>query len=174
MVTRGCDAFGSCCLWVGLCWSHVIRSRICGDLLLYCTRRLSLSHSVCVSFGLVVGYGTSGCMRRMRRVGVKGRRRAVAREWERGWERMFVYVFLWLVAISVNILTSLFVVSLSRVWVSSSLLLLRFSKTVIGPLGRHTSTSTSTGNASSVLHCCTRSASPSTSVIIHRMTAVLR
>ena len=94
-----------------------------------------------MSFGLVVGYGTSGCMRRMRRVGVKGRRRAVAREWERGWERMFVYVFLWLVAISVNILTSLFVVSLSRVWVSSSLLLLRFSKTVIGPLGRHTSTS---------------------------------
>ena len=61
----------------------------------------------------------------------------MAREWERGWERMFVYVFLWLVAISVNILTSLFVVSLSRVWVSSSLLLLRFSKTVIGPLGRH-------------------------------------
>ena len=58
------------------------------------------------------------------------------RQWERGRERVSVCLFVTLCHLSKY---SCIVVRCEspRVWVSSSLLLLRFSKTVTGPLGRH-------------------------------------
>ena len=61
------------------------------------------------------------------------------RQWERGRERVSVCLFVTLCHLSKYSCIIVRCESL-RVWVSSSLLLLRFSKTVTGPLGRHTST----------------------------------
>ena len=58
------------------------------------------------------------------------------RQWERGRERVSVCLFVTLCHLSKYSCIIVRCESL-RVWVSSSLLLLRFSKTVIGPLGRH-------------------------------------
>ena len=65
------------------------------------------------------------------------RRRGSAGCGERRWERGVTVHFCDILSLLINMLSSLFVVCVLRVWVSSTLLSFGSCETVYGPFGRH-------------------------------------